>query len=349
MTIHFFVAADPSGTALWLLHDQWSPCGLSCRFCPNTLLPRPPPLTDPVRRAAVLADVDALLSAPPRRVVLASADILEYPDLFEIIAKIRAHNLPITLVSPGWRLADRAFAEAVHAAGCTVDITYLSDDDATYARITGVPDARARVLAAVAQVRALGIPLRMSCTVNADNAPQLAETVSVIHRRFGVQRITVRWFFPDVADAPADYYGQFPSFELLQQALAKLDASEGSLPVLDLRNTALCQVDVRGLRRLQVILPPHTGEQNMYKAGGFTACRTCAQADRCVQIHPAYTGLHTPRPVDPELLTAAVALSRPPQGPPPTAGRLPGQGKLPGEGRPKGSGVLPGEGKLPGT
>jgi len=189
----------------------------------------------------------------------------------------------------------------------------------------------------------------MSCTVNADNAPHLADTIRVIHGRFGVQRITVRWFFPDVADAPADYYAQFPSFDLLQQALETLDQSEGPLPVLDLRNTALCQVDVRRLRRLQVILPPHTGEQNMYKAGGFSACRSCAVADRCVQIHPTYADLHPPRPVDADLLAAAVALSRPPQGPPPTAGRLPGQGKLPGEGRPRGSGLLPGEGKPPGA
>ncbi len=354
MPRYLHVATDPSGTALWLLHDHLSPCALRCRFCPTSLVPVPPRLTDPGVRAAILAEIDALLVAPPRRVVLASADILEYPDLDAILDRLT--GIPVTLVSPGWRLADPAFADAIAARGVTVDLTLLSDVPATYARITGVADAHRRTLAALDAVRARGISLRMSVTVNRDNAPELADTLLTIHHRYAMPAVTVRWFFPDVPDAAPDWYDQMPDPRWLREALAALDTGpSATLPTLELRNVPLCQVDLRGLRRLQVRVPPHTAEQNMYKADGWPPCATCAAADRCVRLDPRAIRQLELLPPEPAVIAAAIAASAPPKGPPPGTGKLPGEGRPrgegtpPGQGRPKGAGIPKALGRRPGS
>ncbi len=340
-----FPPPDAAGTALYLLGDRWSPCGSSCRFCPTSLVARPEPLTHAPTRARILADLEAQLAAhPPKRVALASADILTYPDLFELLDRVRAAGAAITLVSPGWGLADAAFAQRLKSYDATVDLTWLSDDAATYAQITGVVDARERVIAGIEGALAAGLTLRLSTVLTTLNAHELPQIARSARARFGVDRLLVRWFFPDMDEAPVTYLDQWPSYAGLRPALDALDAGTEAIPTLEVRNVPLCQVDLRGLRRVSVELPPYTEEQNRFNVQGTSPCRTCEAAPRCVRLHPSYTERHTPAAVDADVIAAAYALGARRFGILPGQGRAKGEGRLPGEGVARGEGLLPGQG-----
>lgn len=208
----FESSVDPNGTMLAMLRDRYSPCTLSCGFCVNTLLPRPEHVRDPALIRRILAEFRELVATNDvRRVVLASADILDYPGLFGLLDVCREAGREIVLVSPGLALADMAFVDRLVPYRPVFDLTYLSARDDTYDSMVGVKGVRQLVHQAIDNLRARQLPLKISTVVSAANAAELDRTLAFIATQLGQTRVTVRLFYPDLRSAPPDYYDRFPA------------------------------------------------------------------------------------------------------------------------------------------
>jgi hypothetical protein len=300
---------------------------------------------------------------------MVSADILDYPDLFGLLDAVRDAGKELVLGSPGLRLADRAFVERLAAYPVSIDLTYLATDDATYNRIVGNQEARAAIDAGLAHLVEVGVPFKVGVVVTSLNVHAFPDVVAHLAGTYGVDRIVVRLFYPDLEGAPDEYFDLFPDYQEVQEALEALERSDvDPLPELDLGNAPLCQLDLRGFERLRLVPREHHAHQNTFKTDGLPACATCAVRDRCVRVHMEYMKRHRIRPVDDAVIAQTLELAHsaearrtevqqdvelgipkeegllPGEGTPRSQGILPGQGIPKGQGVPKGQGILPGQG-----
>lgn len=286
-------------TARFQIADLASPCEQRCQFCPRSLdVRRPEPgagdLVPRVRRHFE----HFLAHHPQHDIVLLSADILRWPDLHGLLDLAAGRR--VTLLTPGLRLADAAFADTFAGRNVRFDLTWLADDPATWERMTGRADAWEKMHAAVAQLRRLGLPFRLSTVLNTTNVASLP---AIVHRcvALGARHVTVRFFWPDQVTQRRSFYDQFPSFSALQAALDALAADPPDpAPTLDLTNVPWCQI--RLPTSLPVFMRPGKAAHNTHAAAGLPECATCSEAQGCVRVHPEQRS--PPAPVDPEQIRA---------------------------------------------
>ena len=287
------VKAGPVGpdTLRFQLDDLISACEQHCRFCPRSFDQRRPAPGGAELEARVRDRFQqALAMYPQRDVVLLSSDILRWPDLFGLLDLAAAAARRVTLLTPGLDLDDPAFADRFIGRPVRFDLTWLAGEPEAWARVTGRADSFARVDAAVRNLRARGLPFRLSTVVTRDNVDVLPETLASAAAH-GVRHFTVRMFYPDYAQPKSSYYDQFPTFEQLGSALARAAALDLDLTV-DLTNTPWCQIDLAAIAPLRVFMRAERPPQNTHPTDGLAACATCAVSHTCVRVHTSYLERH---------------------------------------------------------
>lgn len=279
------------------LDRRHAPCDLHCRFCPRTYFDAPRDLPPPSDRAraeirAELERLVALFQVPDFFFI--ADDALAYPDLFDLLDVFRDHGRRVLMATPGTRLGDRAFAERLAGYDVRFDLTYHAVDDAVFARMAGRDDARAQIEAGLDHLGALGIEHALAIVVTAENVGDLAATVRHLAARFSPPKLYLRVFYPDLSEAEAWYFDQFPAFDDVLDQLAALRGTP-DLPDLVLSNFPLCQLDearVAGLP-LQAV-----AQHNTHPVAGPPPCATCPAREGCARLHPAYLARHPAHPVD---------------------------------------------------
>jgi hypothetical protein len=159
------------------------------------------------------------------------------------------------------------------------------------------------------------VPFRLSTVLNDDNVDDLPEIVrSAVD--LGAQHVTVRLFWPDYERARPAYFAQFPAFERVERALARLAADPPvPTPTLELTNAPTCQLDLSVAGALPVFVRPGLAVHNTFRTEGFAACATCPASAGCVRVHPSYAERHPVRQPDAariadNLARSAAALAR---------------------------------------
>ncbi|HMV68912.1 MAG TPA: radical SAM protein, partial [Myxococcota bacterium] len=260
------------------LAREHAPCRMYCRFCPRTANgdPRDLPPPSDEDQARVLRDFRRLLeTSDATELFLWSDDLLRYPGLDDLLDAAR--GLRLHVVTPGLELADRAFAERFVGRDLRFDLTVHALDPETFTAMCGNPDAHGLVMAAIDNLRALGVPHQLAIVVTDVNVHALADTLLGMRARWGAERVYVRVFYPDALHLPAGYERQFPSFDAVMEQLERAGRL-GEAPAVFLSNVPPCQVDLDRLDRPQVFLTPHF---NAFRAPDLPACAACPAADVC--------------------------------------------------------------------
>lgn len=295
-------------------------CGLKCAFCPEGLIKRdvrPRRFKHRVRdalrafwreltdyRERRLQRVKSELSEIVREIRsdtigLVASDILELEGLFDVLDICRGAGKKISIISPGLRLADREFAERLKEYSPRVTITYLSDDAEVYERLTGVPESRDAVRAALRNLAELGMSFAVNCVVTRHNCEGLSDTAGFLLGELGLDACTLVCFIPEGRHLELDpgIAGLFAPYPMLDRELLKLvRGRRGKGKRLSLVHVPPCKVDEEVLRSDRVAFcppPPTDPDVRLYRDA---ACESCDFKERCCFVFQLYRDAHPGEP-----------------------------------------------------
>lgn len=276
-----------SGGRLSLLLDEaFAPCTFRCRFCTRSLRPEgTPPTPAPAMVAAIVGEFDALVAKTrPAEVSLASDDILAFPGVLDLVLACRRRGVGIELMSTGVRLVDPNLVAGLAAGGATLQLTLLSTRDETYARMTGVADAREQVERAIRAAWAAGIPTRLGVTLTGENVHELDEMLRFA-AGLGAPEFMVRCFYPDAISAPEAWFHQHVDPRAVFAAIKRALEAGVVLPTLQLHDLPLCQADEEVVRATPIQILPHVNDITSH---AWAPCAGCVARGRCSGMDPTY-------------------------------------------------------------
>lgn len=277
-----------------------APCAQSCEFCEE---PRVRERLDQrarasllrVQRAAGLDLVgsglfDALLEAagrrePPARLVVTGHDWARLPGLDRLLDRLaREERVRVDFQGPSTRLADRALAQRLARLPTlgTVSLTLQSPEPAAHDAITGAPGSGAQVMAAVANLRELGVPVIINAVLTARGVDALPGLFAWLDR----ERLAValRAFIPDAGLAGGwDAGAIMAPMDRLREAL-EADPDRTARVVAGLAGLPTCVVP-RALRSR--VLPAPLG--NKREPARFPpGCEGCGLRPGCPGVPASY-------------------------------------------------------------
>lgn len=287
-------------------------CGLHCTYCAAGVYRRvvapPPPPTAP-ERAQILRELEQILDATPaqQELHLTADDLLDFEDFEKILEAFKRHGRRLELITPGLRLSDAAFVEKLSAYDIHLTLTYLADTPATYLAMTGNPQAHARILRAIENLRFFGVPHLVNTVITRLNCGELHAIACRLFGEYDVPHLTAMAVYLEqgLLDVRAriatkvthswsmDGGDLFAPFAQVDEQLARIDglcAQLGRrLAVVDI---PLCQLrsEVAKSPRIHFNFTHHPG----YVADHPTphvrdaACAGCALDSRCCYIAKAY-------------------------------------------------------------
>ncbi len=284
------------GDSLFLLLDErFARCTFRCRFCTNSVRAVPGGGVDasPGMVAEVVAELSGLLQqAPTRWVHLASDDALAFRGILDLADLCRRREAVLEVITPGVRLRDARLVRGLAALGVRLQLTLLSTHDATYAHITGVPDARAQVLGALSAAREAGIPVVVGITITTDNIDEL-EALIVDAASRTTDHLVLRAFFPDNGAAPEAWRAQEIHPGRIFDALRAVADRGVVLPNLQLFDVPWCQVDEALVRELPIQVRHQISRHARFT---WAPCETCPARARCSGMTAHALAAHNPTP-----------------------------------------------------
>lgn len=150
-------------------------CDLRCLHCRATAMPDRDPRE--LSTAEALDLVDQLAELRPGVLVLTGGDPLKRPDLFQLIAAARAHALHVAIAPSVTPLLTRATIARLADAGVSRIALSLDGPDATtHDAFRGTGGSFAATFAAIADVRAAGLPLQINTSVTQRTLGELPAT-----------------------------------------------------------------------------------------------------------------------------------------------------------------------------
>ena len=166
---------------------------------------------------AVLAELDRVVATQRDHVVFSGGEPTLHPALPELIAAARARGFAtVEIQTNGVRCADRAYAEALVAAGLTKATVSLHSMHAdTSDAITRMPGAFPRTVAGLHHLAALGVETQLAHVISKDNFAALPSfTVAMLDEFAGADRklsvcfaiaqrisdLVPRWVLPTFAE-----------------------------------------------------------------------------------------------------------------------------------------------------
>ncbi|MCA9656974.1 MAG: radical SAM protein [Myxococcales bacterium] len=147
-------------------------CNHFCGFCSNPTTP----YTHDLESMRVL--VDDLVDRGYFGVVMTGGEPTLHPELPEIVAYASERGLHVRMITNGWRLADRRFADELARAGLRlVHVSIYSVDADVEARLRGVEGSLERAFAALDNAAAAGVEVNINSVINRLNADHLDRNV----------------------------------------------------------------------------------------------------------------------------------------------------------------------------
>ena len=287
-------------------------CGLHCAYCASgvgRLQSTPPPPPSASERAQILEELERILDATPAQEDLhvTADDLMNFEDFIEILEAFKRRGRHMELITPGLRLADASLVEQLCRYDIRLTLTYLADTPATYLAMTGNPQAHARILRAIENLRYFGVPYLVNTVITRMNCGELYAIACRMFGEYDVPHLTAMAVYLEqgLLDARArigdrvthnwstDGADLFAPFAQLDEQLARID---GLCAQLDRRlavvDVPLCQLrtDVATSPRIHFNFTHHSG----FVADSPTpylrnaACGTCAFDARCCYIAKAY-------------------------------------------------------------
>jgi len=155
-------------------------CNMSCAFCfVDRTVPDFP-------RDRVLADIEALAARNLDHLVLSGGEPTLHPDLAVFIARAKSLGFrTIEMQSNGVKAVDMAYARGLVEAGLNkVTVSLHSIDPEHSDRITRLPGAFAKTVAAMHNFRRLGIRTQVAHVITKSNFEELPGTVRFLRETF---------------------------------------------------------------------------------------------------------------------------------------------------------------------
>jgi MoaA/NifB/PqqE/SkfB family radical SAM enzyme len=153
------------------------------------------------RYGQTLAEFEELVASLPvsheEPVCLSGYDVLEEGSVLTLMEICKRHQRKVRIISPGLRLADRAFAGRLAAYRPEITLTYLSRRPGTFAHMTGHPGAKELIEQAIDNLRELDVGISVNFVATSDNCDELSDVAAYLYETVGIQEFTVLNFFPD--------------------------------------------------------------------------------------------------------------------------------------------------------
>ncbi len=224
-------------------------------------------------------------------VVLAAHDILEFDRLFELLEICRANGKKVSLISPGLRLADLDFARRLSEHVSCFTITYLSDNQETYRKLTGSTEALSLVSDAIRNLKQLGMDFSVNFVATRHNVKDLMGVARFLLDEIGSGSFTVVFFIPEQAHftvnpSIADLFATFA--ELNREILKFVQEYQGSRKMLVLGQIPPCRLDEAILQCRNVKYSPPPPADDVVGLYRHKHCRKCKYEERCPLVFRAY-------------------------------------------------------------
>ena len=280
-------------------------CNAKCPFCYN------PPITDELLRLDLSFEqaaksLYAAAQTGARRLNLHGGEVTLRDDLPKILALARKLGFAqITVVTNGVRLSDPAYVGDLRERGAThIRLSIHGADAATHDDIVAIPGAFERVLKAIDNVRAAGLPLGVNSVLIRPNFRTLPDLVERFCLKGGVDDLIV--YFPHLRgmmaiNAPAESLSYGEVAPVVREAFARLSRA-GRREAALLANFVPCVLPELADRMLDWSHGAG-GESAQTHPEGFTedilamkdgqrtpvrACGACALAARCLGVEREY-------------------------------------------------------------
>ena len=233
---------------------------------------------------------DALLTAagarePPVRLVVTGHDWARLPQLDRLLDRLaREARVHVDFQGPSTRLADRDLALRLSRLPTlgAVSLTLQSPVPAVHDAITGAPGSGAQVLAAIANLRELGVPVVINAVLTARGVEALPELFAWLDRE--KLAVALRAFIPDAGLIKGWSAGEIMAPMDRLRAVLDADADQTARVVTGLAGLPTCVVP-RALRSR--LLPPPLG--NKRELARFpAACTGCGLRASCPGVPASY-------------------------------------------------------------
>jgi|GEM_PF-2164055 len=283
----------PSGQPARVFLSLENPCDQACEFCGLPLergVARPHAARFPVGRDVIDSGAfDALLAAliartAPTELCLTGHDWTLHPRLDALLQRLeRTPGLPLSLYGPSAALADETLAaRALALPGLReVRLTLHSPDPARHDAIAGLPGSGARVLRAIARVRASGVPLALNAVLTRRTVEGLSDLLRWLAGE-GL-RITLLAFQPDRTLAPFDGHDLVAPWSDVR-AVLDLDVALAEVVIAGLVGLPACAVPPALRARLSATWNSARGEGMCFPA----RCEPCGLRSRCGGVARLY-------------------------------------------------------------
>lgn len=286
-------------------------CNMSCAFCfVDRTVPDYP-------SARVLADIDALAAKNLDHLVLSGGEPTLHPDLPRFIARAKALGFrTIEMQSNGVKAADPDYARALVEAGLNkVTVSLHSIDPEHSDRITRLPGAFAKTVAAMHNFRRLGIRTQVAHVITKSNYEELPATVRYLRETFPEREGHLSVCF-GVAQPISDlvYTWVMPTFDEIKPFMKEaldycLETRLGFGGMIGQGGYPPCMLD-GDMRYYEANLgniyrsPDH--DQQFHKTQG---CRDCSFDPWCLGVRKLYVETYGDHEVRP--FTAVIAATPP--------------------------------------
>jgi hypothetical protein len=199
------------------------------------------------------------------------------------------------LTTPGLRLADPAFANAVSRFPVSFCITYLAEDPKIYSAMTGNPRAQALVRKAISNMRRLKIPFHVNFVLTKANYKDLPQVARYLLIDEGQTHFTILNFYLErcMLEVYPDAHDIFAPLPALRRPLSEVK----DLALRHQKDVALVDIppclltpELRRCARFhfEFAHPPDFKPCSPTPMFGSKVCRRCALASRCSRVSLLY-------------------------------------------------------------
>lgn len=150
-------------------------CGLACRHCRASAIPRPLPGELTTAEATALVERLAAFGTPRPVLVATGGDVLMRPDLDELAARARTLKVPLALAPSVTPLltAERVVSLRTNGGVRVASISLDGASAATHDGVRGVPGHFAETLAAIRMLREQRLTVQVNTVVMRDTVEEL--------------------------------------------------------------------------------------------------------------------------------------------------------------------------------
>ncbi len=290
-------------------------CPLACAYCVSgaqkrevqagalerlrrNLSPEPPPGNTAVLKPAIqtpettrriLVGIKRTLADTPPEVPLelTADDLLEFDGILDVFALHVRYQRPLSVITPGLKLADLDFARACSAFPVRFTLTLPSSSSQVTDALLGRPGAHAAILEALTNLQRLSISFSLNTVITQDNVDGLAALARFVFEELGLSGFAMPMFYPEqtLLDTDPRAMRLYPSLARLNTQLEQIvDLCEGRDRRVTLIDVPICRLSdrVTNSDSIEWSFVSHTDSPTpSYRLG---RCDTCRWDPECCHL-----------------------------------------------------------------